>query len=198
MAVTPRTIRVVVAGVQENTQRQTVLHFKTNADHTWTQAELLQFCTNFWNDVRLAWKACVGTTVNFLSVTATDLSIIPPQQGVYSIPQPEPGTIGGEAVPANVACCISWKTLFTGRSYRGRTYLYGLTESNTNGSILNTAYLVAVATLAQRIVAWTNPAGVVALFAVRSSEGGFSTLVNTFIVDNVSDSQRRRLPNRGA
>jgi hypothetical protein len=46
------------------------------------------------------------------------------------------GTATADPLPANVAYCVTIRTSMAGRSYRGRFYVYGLTESanDTNGN----------------------------------------------------------------
>jgi hypothetical protein len=199
MAVISGGVRLVVTAQQENTQRITVLHYRGPIGHVWTQPELLALATNFWNGVRTAWKASTGITVNFLSITATDMGdALLPVQAVYNIPQPEPGTAGGDPAPANVACCVSWKTPYANRKLRGRTYLYGLTEGHSSGSVLTSSYLALAAALATLLTTFVNGTGVSVMHVVYSRAANVMTPVTTFLIDSIVDSQRRRLPNRGA
>jgi len=191
-------VRLVLLATQEATVRTTVLHYSTIAPHTWTAGELLTLATNWWNAVRTSAKASVHSGVNFLSVTATDLSNdLFPTQAVYNIPQPEPGLAGGDAVPANVAACIAWKTPYANRRLRGRTFWYGLTEGFTSGSTLGISYLTLLSNFATAVGSFNNPSGVGVYFAVYSRASNIMTAILTYIIDSVTDSQRRRLPLRG-
>jgi len=195
---TDRAVRLVLSGVAENTVRTTVLHYRTPNLHTWTQPELLTLATNFWNAVRASAKATAAGGVNWLSVTATDLGDdLLPTQAVYNIPQPEPGTVAGDMLPANVSCCISWKTPYAHRSLRGRTFWYGMIDTAAAGSIFSSTYLALVANFAAACLAFVNAGGVGCQLGILSRSLSLITPVTTYLIDATSDSQRRRLPNRG-
>lgn len=111
----------------------------------------------------------------------------------------------GDAMPNNVAACVSLRTPFAGRHYRGRLYLGGIPRtaivendytSAFTGTVLDAlnTYFVGVGTVSANytlsIVA-REAAGV-------PIAGGLVTEVNQFIFsDNIVDSQQRRLPGRG-
>jgi hypothetical protein len=199
MAVIDGGVRLVLTAQQENTQRIPVLHYRGPLGHVWTLAELLTLATNWWNAVRTTWKPVCSTGVTFYSVTATDMSnLVLPVQAVYVIPQPELGTAGGEASPANVACCVAWKTPYANRKLRGRTYLYGLTEGFSQGSTLLSTYLALAAALSIAITTFTNSTGVSVYHVIYSRSANVMTNVTSVLIDTIADSQRRRLPNRGA
>jgi len=116
-----------------------------------------------------------------------------------------PGTLSGNSLPNNVAICASIRTLFTGRSARGRWYWQGLTESQVTGNTVDAG------TLASIDAALTNLASVVAALShfwviasyfsggVPRPGGPVYFVVNDIIfVDATVDSQRRRLPGRGS
>ena len=116
-----------------------------------------------------------------------------------------PGTLGGASLPNNVSICASIRTLFTGRSARGRWYWQGLCEEQVVGNTVNAGVLTSID------AALTNLAGVIAAlshFWVIASYisngaprpgGPVYFVVNEIIfVDATVDSQRRRLPGRGS
>jgi len=115
-----------------------------------------------------------------------------------------PGTGGSPSLPNNVTICASVRTLFTGRSARGRWYWQGLMESQVTGNV------VASGTLTSIDAALTNLASVIAglshfwVIASYISEGVprpggpvYFVVNDITFVDDVVDSQRRRLPGRG-
>jgi len=100
-------------------------------------------------------------------------------------------------MPANCAAVISWRTGLSGRSARGRSYIFGLQDGAAIGSTLTNAQIALLTALSNAIGSFTNAGGVGVLFSILSK-----TLVNTFpvrnaIIDAIMDSQRRRLPGRG-
>lgn len=121
------------------------------------------------------------------------------------------GTVGlyGSAGNANnVTMCVSFRTNRTGRSYRGRNY-WPLAKEGTNANIISGGLLTDVPQLYMDF--FLDPAfGVTAngkwTWCVISRyndgearlEGVGTPITRALVVDNVVDSQRRRLPGRGA
>jgi hypothetical protein len=118
-----------------------------------------------------------------------------------------PGTVGGSSndfLPNNVAFCISFRTGFAGRSFRGRNYFGGLTEQEVTDNTVNAL------TVANLVEAYNNMVlvGAVAtgwdwVIVSRQSGGvdrpaGVVTPVVTAVAtDDRVDSMRTRLPGRG-
>lgn len=103
--------------------------------------------------------------------------------------------------PAQVAWVISWKTIFAGRSYRGRTYFGPLVASacDTAGFATATATTHVNSAIAA-IVNFNNTNGPGLMFGVYSTETGGAirpTPVNTPIVtgsfNGAPRTQRRRV-----
>lgn len=123
-----------------------------------------------------------------------------------TIPAPAPAPVGGvgaDALPNNCALCISFRAAKRGRAYRGRNYVSGLpdtlvtqNEANTllTGALVD-AYNGLFTRAATAAVTWV----VVSRFAggLPRVEGNAEPVQSVVLVDNVVDSQRRRLPGRG-
>lgn len=117
------------------------------------------------------------------------------------------GGVADNALPANCALCISFRTALGGRSFRGRNYVAGVTEGNASGSILATAnangILTAYNTLQSTISANVQSESwqwvVVSKFSggLPRAAGVTTPISSAILVDYVVDSQRRRLPGRG-
>ncbi len=117
------------------------------------------------------------------------------------------GTVGGLAnplLPSNVSVCVSLRSQFTGRSARGRLYWIGLTENDVSFSTISATRLTGIVAAVQAMI----DALVAASFRwciVSYRSGGIPRpggpvkfIVETaLVVDDVVDSQRRRLPGRG-
>lgn len=54
-------------------------------------------------------------------------------QSLYVPGAPVAGGVASPTLPNSVACCISFRTGFTGRSARGRVYIPGIPEGNVTG-----------------------------------------------------------------
>lgn len=108
------------------------------------------------------------------------------------------GTAAGELLPPQVALCVTLRTAFAGRSFRGRTYLPGYTETNnTVGGVVNgTALAVAFVTaIKSALVASSLDLGVLsrpAPDATPPRAGSINVVTSIVARDAVWDTQRRR------
>ena len=116
------------------------------------------------------------------------------------------GGVGGAPAPNNVSFAISFRTRFSGRSFRGRNYLPGIPLFDITGNTMN------VEPIGQFLAAYEEllpgggvlPAGWAWVVVSRFTAGapraaGLATNVEAVIAtDNVLDSERRRLPGRGS
>lgn len=114
------------------------------------------------------------------------------------------GTGAAPALPNNVAFCVTHRTLGRGRSYRGRTYVGGLTTDDAVGSYIGSG--VAASIVAAYNDMRTELEGEDILFVVASRRinktwrvlGQATPITISIARDLVLDSQRRRSPGRGA
>lgn len=135
------------------------------------------------------------------NITCTDVSV---ENGIQyietSITTPTGVGVGPQAA-ANAALCVSWRTGFTGRSFRGRTYFGGLDQtylvtaqefaSSSVTAFTNVALdlIDALATVGATLVVVSRVAAGIARITALASE------VISIIVDSKVDSQRRRTAN---
>lgn len=195
--ITPNTIKLVLTMTQEASTRVAVFHYRTLAPHVWTQTELQAIATNWWAAMNTSLRNATNNTLTFNTVFAIDLGTAIPQSATYTIPAPNVGLQTGEASPANAAAVISWRTPYSGRSYRGRTYMAGLSEIATNGSLITSSQLANLVNVATAFLLFNNGTGQVAYPAVKSTVLNNSTIILAYVVDIFIDSQRRRLLGRG-
>ena len=192
-------LKVILTGTQENTTRQMTMHYSTPSIHSWTAAELVTLSTNWWTSCGTAMRAAAVAACNFNSVRAVyDDGVLPPIEGVYNIPQPQPGTYTGVALPSNCAAVISWKTPYASRKQRGRNYLFGLGNQAAVGSVFTNGALVTFGNAASAILGFFNTIGLTVGLTVYSRTAGSQVFVQTYLIDSIVDTQRRRLPNIGS
>lgn len=151
-----------------------------------------------------SWDAVVGRTIrgsqNTLeSIVATSWDALPQEQYFFTPTTPRPGTATGSALPSNVAFCISLRTRFIGRSFRGRLYAGGLTEAQVGGDRLvageadriRDAYVALDSDTTSEAFTWVVASffseGVPRLVPVAS------VIENITYTDDRVDTQRRRL-----
>ncbi|HET6263178.1 MAG TPA: hypothetical protein VFG99_13215 [Chloroflexia bacterium] len=124
----------------------------------------------------------------------------------YPLPVARPGGDGGGPTPPQVTAAVSLRTGLGGRSFRGRIYLVGVPGGQTQPTgLLVEAYRVQVQNAYEGLRASLANAGyplqVLSLYSGKTPAGeripraeGLLTPVQTVVVGNRLDTQRRRLP----
>jgi hypothetical protein len=119
---------------------------------------------------------------------AYDLPVIPPSVG----------SLAGAVAPGNTTSTLSWRTGLAGKKFRGRIYVPGIRESDTSDDDRIASPLMAL--LAAAATGFLDRFGLVgsiykAIVFHRATATG--TRIITAVLENIIDSQRRRLPGRG-
>lgn len=142
--------------------------------------------------------------VSMFSAVAQGMSAADAPVGVYVPSTLDVGGVSADSLPNNVAYCISKYTGLRGRSQRGRFFLPGIPSNAREGaSRVSSAYQTSIVTacsgfLGQMIAATFVPV-VISLYTAGAprTTGIYNPITTLAPVDNVLDSQRRRLPGRG-
>ncbi len=148
--------------------------------------------------------------VHLNEIVCTDLTSATGPQTTTASTVDDHGQIDDVPLPTNVSLAVSFRTANRGRSFRGRNYFVGIVEgqksgANTVGDELITGLVDAYTALTDIASGFDATWVVVSRFHGVTSAGvpiprsaGISTEIETvLVVDNVIDSQRRRLPGRG-
>lgn len=166
-------------------------------------AELAEALSDWWV---ANLEAITGTHVTLREVYAVDLTTETSPTATHTETPAPAGDYTGTPLPNNVTLAVSFRTPGRGRSSRGRWYVVGLTEtslSSTLGQTVNVTYAAGVldafvALDAALPIGWTH---VVCSFYTEGaprSAGVAIPITNYLLTDLTIDSQRRRLPGRGA
>jgi hypothetical protein len=184
-----------------------VLHFRNVTGVVVNQV----LADNIATEIETAWGLAVGVSGNINSatgITRVDIrNLDEPSQPEYS------GTVTGavgngsaEMLPKQVSLVATLRTALAGRSYRGRVYVPGFTESaNSAGGVAS----VTAMSIAEGLVGniRSGMAGLDLLMGVVSTRfNGAPRLINVItdvvsvqVRDNQWDNQRRRnIPGIGA
>jgi hypothetical protein len=148
-------------------------------------------------------KAIFTHHSNLAEIRVTDLTTQSSPGITYVTGLPISGTHStGTPEPNNVTAVISWRTALRGRSYRGRTYIPGLSSDQVDGNSLvsgfvtslqaaGNALITAIPTSEHRLVVCSK-------FSNNAPrEYGITTDIVSCRVDTYVDSMRRRLAGRG-
>lgn len=148
-------------------------------------------------------KALMSDEYSLVLIRVSDISS---QDGLgyeSSEDLPVAGTYSAEALPANCTLSTKFITGQRGRSFRGRNYFVGLVGDEVETDLVKATFVSAILAAYEALLTamdttnWTWV--VVSRYhnnAPRSS--GITTPIIGVSCDRVVDSQRRRLPGRGA
>ena len=133
------------------------------------------------------------------TIRARDLTTQNAQELIHTVSPAISGTNTANPAPNNVTIATAMRTGKAGRSYRGRSFWIGVTDSmysaNNIVSALQTAILAAYGALQSSLNTASTPLVVLSRHTGGAPRGsGIGTAVTSFSMDTVMDSQRRRLP----
>ena len=196
-------VRAVVEGSWDGQLTNNVLYFQlAGGDPTAVQVQTLAELLDTWYSTAVLPN--LNEAFQYRSVTTQAINV---GFGFLGIANAGSGTGGvdGESMSNNVNPCISFRTATAGRSFRGRNYIPGISVSDVDGNMIDTAWALAL----QAAYLGLTSAGafdpepfnwVVASFFLNGAPRGSAVgtiITNAIFTDLVVDSQRRRLPGRG-
>lgn len=160
-----------------------------NAMETWASAAYAPVLNEAWSGVQ---------------ITARDLTSQVGFAAVASLSGIVGGT-AGEAAPNNCTMAVSFRSAFSGRSFRGRNYVPCLTNSQVTGNNIDADWAQSVVDAYALLLfgGGSLPAGWVWVIVSRFTLGAprvsgvFNEVFSVLVSDLIVDSQRRRLPGRG-
>lgn len=154
-----------------------------------------------WWNTNIKSLVCTNTALSRVRLTSLESQSAPGIE--YTTGLPITGTGATACMPNNVSAAIAFITALRGRSYRGRNYVIGLQEGQVVGNLLDAsvaaAYVAAYAALDTAVTANSGQHVVVSRQLNNVPRvTGVATIVTAYSMERVIDSQRRRLPGRGA
>jgi hypothetical protein len=196
MAIPNNPLVVKVAMVYRADTRHFVNTFHVADVAGWDLAKMTLLAEQFVDWWRDTFNQASSNQINLEQVQVRLLNPANPLAVDYTTGLPITGGRSSVHEPYNVTVTISWRTGLAGRKYRGRIYVPGLTEDTTNTD--DTIASFEVATLAASASdLMLRMATLSADLVIFHKIDNTYTAVTTYVIDNVLDSQRRRLPGRG-
>lgn len=144
-----------------------------------------------------AYGTALRTPITLLNrIVVTNISTSLQSQYTKPITPPRPGTATGNSSPGNVTSTVSWRSLFVGRQFRGRTYMVETPiDQVTPSETINGARASALATWASNLLGALSALGHVLKIASFTHNAAYGVV--SAVIETILDSQRRRLPGRG-
>lgn len=149
-------------------------------------------------------RPSVASTCSLASIYCTDLTTENSFTYEHVTGLPLAGTQGTASMPNNCTIAVSYVTALRGRSFRGRSYLVGLTEGNVTGNTVASAFVDAWVDFLEDLdngVLIDLTAYQVVVSRIEQGNprpSGIASQVLTRVArDYVVDTQRGRLPGRG-
>lgn len=164
--------------------------------------------TGLCNDLLLWWtntyRGALSIQLTLRELVCTDLSSQTGPVITVVAPTPNPaGMVVQDSEPGNVSLCVSFRTNFRGRSYRGRNYVAGIPITARVGNTVIPTFVANIQGAYNAIPAAMVSAPwewcVVSRFTNGAPRvaGASTPIESAIIVDNNIDSMRRRLAGRG-
>lgn len=169
-----------------------VFHFRQNSAIV-AATDPEDLVGRFLDEVAAPYAACVSASLTLRTIQYRTLAV--PAQGQDFSPSGVVGTLSGsENLPRQIAPVISWRSPTIGKRYRGRTYMPLITESHQNDGVLGSGYVTAATAFAQAMLDMTLPNASWGEYSlvVHSRVASINTIVNSFIVQPIACTQRRR------
>jgi hypothetical protein len=145
-----------------------------------------------------------ANTCSLTSLTITPLDELGGLSREYTTSMPIVGTNVGPSLPNNVSVVTTFNTGIRGRSYRGRAYWNGLTESMVVANTLDSSPLAGINAFWENVRIEEPSTGepIYQMCVVSYVSGGvlravpLATPITSVNTNATLDSQRRRLPGR--
>lgn len=181
---------------------ENTLYFRRGTDYDVAALNALGDAVINWWDVNMQPAISTSCSLVRCDVTALHAQTGPKVSRTTGLPLAGLNVV--TAVPNNVALCVSFRTALIGRAFRGRNYVAGIPESFFNVSRMSSGdaeiYRFAYQQLMTPLLG-TNTWVVVTRTVnkvVQSPTALTNPVTAVVMSDFVADSQRRRLPGRGA
>jgi len=188
-----------VRGTVNTIPMENVLHFIKEDEASWDQTDLsaaISVLLPSWDTNMLG---VLSGGYEALTVYARDLTLASGAVAEGSFASGSTGVVSGDPLPGSVAACITHRTGQAGRSYRGRTFIGGISENSTLGNQLADVYAAALIAAWQQVIDDMSAAGysfvIVSKFTANAPRliGIWTVVQSSVLRDQRVDSQRRRL-----
>jgi hypothetical protein len=181
---------------------ETVLHYEAEDAVSPSRMNEAAAALKTWYNTSL--KPLHSNTISLVQIKMTDLNTDIAPVVNYTTGLPITGFVTGDCLPNNCALVLTKRTVLRGRSYRGRIYHGAIPEASCAGNTVTGSIvtsLLAAYTLILSL-ALTDDTWHMCIVSRQHNNVPLTEAVVTRLIgldsDGMIDSQRRRLPGRGA
>lgn len=187
-------VRVTIFGTRDT--RQILNTFHVSNPTGWSLSTMAALANDVQTWLNGQYKGLIPAVYSWYLISVRLYDPSNPLAYDLSISPPIVGTFTGTAEAGNVTATLSLRTGLAGRKYRGRLYVAGISETALGVlDLLTSGWVVQAGTVAQALLTALN-VGARALTIFHKLTNTY-TNVNGYAIENIVDSQRRRLPGRG-
>lgn len=173
---------------------ETIFNYKSSTMNI-SNTQMLQFLSDWQTRFKPLIQACQSTQCQLLrTVGKTRFANEANTDAELDYPTNTFGSFTGDPSPNNVALSVKLLTGRSGRKYRGRQYMFGISESSTTTNFAGSILLANVSILFVQYLLGITSSSITYIGACASRTGGFITPYTSFSVDSRLDTQRRRMP----
>lgn len=182
---------------------ENVFHVQKGSPYTAANLIALRTIVDNWHLASYRNNQGTGSSLVRIRSKALDSTGSPMED--YALPASRPGTFGGTMLTNNVALCFKLSTGLSGRSFRGRWYVGGLTvswigaDSNHTSGVASANLVTSLNLLLTNLAAGGHTLGVLSYRTGGAwrTTALFTPATGFVAVDLAFDSMRRRLAGRG-
>jgi hypothetical protein len=187
-------VRVTIFGTRDTRQVLNTFHVSNTAG--WNLSSMATLANDVVSWISTSYKTLVSTPITWYLVSVRLYNPSNPLAYDQSISPPIAATQAGPAEAGNVTATLSLRTGLAGRKYRGRLYVAAISENHVaQNDLLTSSYVILAGTVTQALLTAMN-VGTRAIAIFHKLTNTY-TNVNGYAIENIVDSQRRRLPGRG-
>jgi hypothetical protein len=192
----PNCAQIAIRGVQSGQPCEMTIGAQHAGAYTLGDLNDLTASVDAWVNTDLLDQ--IGNDCGYTGVSARGLASLEDLESILD--EPLPGGSGNVALPANVALCVTKRTGYTGRSARGRMYMWGVPIGAAEDvRHISNAANVGYTAIFDNLLAAIVDGGWTAVVISKYSGGVPRTTATVRVItaleirDNRLDTQRRRL-----
>lgn len=197
----PQVVKAALIFARDTRELVNTMHFSRLAG--WDVARMTQLA----RDLVTWWNSLYSQAVpNNIALTQVQVRLYDPANPLAVDLPVSPPTVGrrtGASEAGNVSLTMSERTGLAGRAHRGRIYIPAVGEVDVPSSDIASSALVTLlgTAIANLIFGFTTSEGVLGIFhrpqLLPHPLDNKIDNVTSYVIEDIIDSQRRRLPGRG-